>query len=155
MASPVGKTLASVTISSRELDIDITPMFAQKVTRLIESEERYEGIVRGVIEAINLHGDANVFRIYPDIGPTKVTCHFTDELQPRAIAALGYFVEIRGVLKRKTSAAHPYAAEATAIEIFPDEEELPTLSQLRGIEPGLTGELSSEDYVRRLRDDPI
>jgi hypothetical protein len=38
------------------------------------------------------------------------------------------------------------------IEAFPPESELPTWDDLRGRAPDATGELSSEAFVRELRD---
>ena len=39
----------------------------------------------------------------------------------------------------------------TFIEIYPPEDELPTIFDLRGIAPNATGDRKSEDFIRDLR----
>jgi hypothetical protein len=151
MASPVGRTLQSVSIATETETFQLTPDFQRRIEQLTEPEETYPGAVRGMLEAINLHKNANVFRIYPDIGPTKVTCHFPSELEESAIRAIGHFVEVRGTLKYKVSAAYPHEIDIESIDSFPDEAELPSLSDVRGLAPKATGTFASEEFVRRLR----
>jgi len=151
MANPVGKTLRSVSIATDSETFPLTPKFQRMIGHLLAQEETYPGAFRGMLEAINLHKDANIFRIYPDIGPSKMTCHFPSELESSAIKAIGHFVEVRGLLRYKKSAPYPHEIEVENVEAFPDEAELPSFSDLRGVAPEATGKLSSEEFVRRLR----
>ena len=41
----------------------------------------------------------------------------------------------------------------TDIEIYPDEKELPSLFDLCGIAPNASNNLSSEDFIREMRDE--
>lgn len=151
MANPVGKTVSSVRISSNGTSIDFDRALQQKIKELLGPEETCPGAIRGMLEAINLHGTAKVFRIYPDVGPTKVTCHFPAKLQNDAVEALGHFVEVRGLLKYKVSAPYPHEVQVASIEAFPDEADLPRLSDLRGVAPRATGDMLSEAFIRGLR----
>jgi hypothetical protein len=152
MTASVGGTVAAVKVTRNGETVDLGTRFGRRVRDLLEPQETYPGAMRGMLEAINLHRDANVFRLYPDIGPAKVTCHFPAPLQQAAIAGVGRFVEVRGVLKYNVTSRYPYEVDVTGIEVFPPSEDLPSLYQLRGAAPGATGGLSSDQFVRKLRD---
>jgi len=105
-----------------------------------------------VLEAINVHDGANVFRIFPDVGPSRVTCHFPSLLERDAVQAIRRFVEVTGILRYKAAADYPHEIEVRALEVLPLEEDLPSLEDLRGSAPDCTGHLLSEEFVRGLRD---
>src|SRR5579863_2773157 len=152
MAGPVGHTIASVSIASNGIELAITVETKREIELLLEPRERYESSLMGMLEAINLHQGANVFRVYPDIGPAKVACRFPPELLADAVRAVGRFVEIRGVFSRGGKERYPSAADVTAIEILPEEREESPLASLRGIAPDLTGGRSTEQFLSALRD---
>ena len=152
MSEPVGRSLAAAKLEVTGRTYDLSSTFRERGERLLEPEESYDGVIRGMLEAINIHEGANQFRIYPDIGPSRVSCHFPMELGEIALGSVGRFVEVRGALYRKRLARFPHRAEVKVIEVYPPEEELPTIEDLRGVAPRLTGDLASEDFVRELRD---
>ncbi len=151
MVSPVGKTLSLVQLSTPTATFPLTRDFAHHAEELLRPEESWPGFMRGMLEAINVHKGANLFRIYPDIGPSKITCHFPEELQAIAIQSIGRFVEVKGTLKYKSAALYPHEVQVSNLQALPDEEELPTLTDLQGIAPNATGSQLSEDFVRELR----
>jgi len=151
LVAPVNTTLSSVTVSAGGDIFPLTKAFQRHIEELLRPEETCPGFIRGMLEAINLHRGANLFRIYPDVGPAKVSCHFPAELQNAAVGALGEFVEVRGTLKYKAASPYPYEVEVGSIETLPDQSTLPTLSELRGVAPRATGSRSSEEFVRSLR----
>ncbi len=55
-------------ISDKELGHAIQAVLAPETTAL--------GNIKGQLEYINLHGQTNVFRVYPFIGPSYVECRF-------------------------------------------------------------------------------
>ena len=152
LADPVGRSLSTLRIENGKGSVTIDPAFQERVTQLLAPEETFPGAIRGMLEAINLHASANLFRIYPDVGPPKLTCRFSSDLEATAVSALGRFVEARGVLHYKRYAAFPHELRVTGMEVFPDEKDLPTLRSMRGLAPAATGDLSSEAFVRSLRD---
>ncbi|HEX5759243.1 MAG TPA: hypothetical protein VF121_08615 [Thermoanaerobaculia bacterium] len=151
MARPVGKSLAAVRLASNGFAFNITQGVRKRVEELLEPGETYSGWLHGMLEAINVHDGANVFRLYPDIGPPKVSCHFPTELLDDAIRSVSKFVEVRGVLERRKLARFPHRMEVVSISILPDESELPKLFDLLGIDKGLTGGLRTEEFIARLR----
>lgn len=69
-------------------------------------EEECEGAIEGMLEQINLHHGANVFYIYPEIGPRKISCHFppssTMTLSPPLVGAWRYLGRFAIALVRRS-----------------------------------------------------
>ena len=105
----------------------------------------------GMLEQINIHGRAHLFVIYPTVGAREVRCSFPPELQKRAIEGIGKYVGVSGKLRYKKRDRFPNAVDVAGIEIHPEEKELPSIFDLRGIAKGATGNLSSEKFIRNLR----
>ena len=152
MSSLVGRSLSRVQINSDDKIINMNTAFSGHIVELLRTEETYPGAIRGMLESINIHLGVNVFRIYPDIGPQKVICHFPTELQSSAVLGVGKSVEVRGILRYKAASPYPYQINVEALKIFPPDDELPTFAQLLGVAPDATGKISSEMFIRQLRD---
>lgn len=152
LAKPVGKQLKYATLLVNDIQYEMDDAVAKRVDTALEVDEECIGFIEGRLEKINIHDDANTFHIYPDVGPKKVACHFLNSLRDEAIFAVGRKVEVTGVLKYRQGAAFAHAIAVTALEPFPPDDELPTWEDLRGRAPDATGSLSSEAFVRELRD---
>lgn len=152
MSSIVGSSLNDVRIISQENEFSFNKPLSERISKLLRSEEVYPGSVRGMLESINIHNGANVFRIYPDIGASKLSCHFSSEFLEDAIAGVGKYVEVRGVLKYKTTAKYPFHIDADSLIVLPDEDDLPKFNDVFGIAPNATGAMSSEEFIRNIRD---
>jgi hypothetical protein len=152
LAKPVGKSVANVTLLFNDHRFDLTPRVVTKVDEALAVDEECEGAIEGMLEQINLHHGANVFYIYPEVGPRKVTCHFPSKLYDEAVSAVGRHVEVFGTLHYRLGATFPHQVAVTAVEAFPPESELPDWEDLRGRAPDATGGLRSEAFVRELRD---
>ncbi len=68
-----------------------------------------------------------------------------------AIAGINHYVNVKGALRYKRRDKFPYAVNDAEIEVYPDEQKLPSIFDLKGIAPDATGDLKSEDFVRKLR----
>jgi hypothetical protein len=152
LAKPVGKSVANVTLLFNDHRLDLTPKIASKVDTALAVDDECIGAIEGMLEQINLHDGANVFYVYPEIGPRKVTCHFSPALYDDAVSAVGRKVEVYGTLHYRSGATFPHQVQVTQIEPFPPESELPDWDDVRGMAPDATGELSSEAFIRELRD---
>jgi hypothetical protein len=152
LAKPVGSNLKYATLIVNDNQFELTDTVTRRVDKALAVDEECIGFIEGLLEQINIHGGANTFHIYPAIGPTKISCHFPHTLLDDAIFAVGRRVEVTGLLKYRHGASFPYAIAVTGIDAFPPEEELPTWEDLRGRAPDATGTLSSEAFVRELRD---
>ena len=144
--------LFEVTIATESEKVDIAESLENEIERLVGPDEIIQGTISGTLEQINIHASANIFRIYPIIGPKKVDCHFKKDKLDKAISGINRYVDIRGELRYKRREKFPYAIDVTDMEIFPDEKDLPSIFDLRGIAPNATGDIKSEDFVKRIRD---
>jgi hypothetical protein len=133
MAEMAGKRVGAVTLLGAETVVEFTRTFVKRLEKALAPESSYPGFVRGMLEAINIHENANTFQIYPDVGPKKVRCVFPADLTAQAVQGVNRFVEVRGTLQYRAFAPHPYSVAVTEIDVLPDESELPTLFDLAGL----------------------
>jgi hypothetical protein len=152
LARPVGKTVKSAALLFRDYNFVLTQKIVSKLDTALAVDEECDGSIEGMLEQINLHHGANVFHIYPAIGPRKVTCHFPTKLFDEAVSAVGRRIEVFGTLHYRIGARFPHQVSVANIEAFPPESDLPDWDDLRGRAPDATGDLSSEAFVRELRD---
>ena len=152
LTRPIGKTVKSAALVFRDRTLELTETVGTKVDHALAVDEECEGSIEGMLEQINLHGGANIFHIYPDIGPRKVTCKFPTKLHDDAISAVGRRVQISGTLHYRSGASFAHQVAVSQIEVFQPDSELPDWDDLRGRAPNATGALSSEAFVRELRD---
>lgn len=151
LAKPVGNQLQYATLLINDVQYEMNDAVTKRVDNALAVDEECVGFIEGLLEQINIHEGANTFHIYPDVGPRKVACHFPSALLDDAIYAVGRKVEVNGLMKYRQGAAFPHAIVVTSIESFPPDDELPTWEDLRGRAPDATGQLSSEAFVRELR----
>ena len=152
LCAPVDRTLARVSVSLDGDEVVFGKDIQRRVEQMLAREESFDGRVRGMLESINIHGTSRVFRIYPEVGPEKVLCEFPEPLKAAAISGVGRYVEVRGRLRYRVNASFPHEVEVHELELLPEASELPTLWDLRGAAPNATADLTSEEFVRRLRD---
>ena len=110
-----------------------------------------EGSMEGFLELVNVHRQNN-FYIYPTITPTRVACIFPLEMLPKVGQGLKRYVSVSGLMRYKKIEVYPHQIDVREIEIYPKENELPSLASLRGMAPNATGNLDAVTFVRRLRD---
>ena len=130
----------------------MTDLRGMEADEALAIEDECDSTIEGMLEQINVHQGANTFHIYPEVGPRKLTCHFPPKLFDDAVSAVGRRVEVFGTLKYRLAAPFPYQISVISIDAFPPNHELPDWEDLRGRAPDATGALSSEAFVRKLRD---
>lgn len=151
MARPVGKTVAAATIQTNGFVFELDRRVPARVQEILRPVEEYGSSAAGMLEAINIHNGANQFTLYPDVGAKRIACHFPKDLLPRALEGIGRFVEISGEFRKRRAARFPFAASVTALEVLPDDSEIPDVINLEGIAPEMTGGLSAADYLEKIR----
>lgn len=128
--------------------------FKEQLSLARHQEDRIFSTIDGRLEQINIHNNVNTFRIYTSL-PTfdSVNCRFSPKLLEKVQSSLGAFVSVSGECFYRPEAPFPYKINVQGMKVLPPTEELPTLSDLYGIAPGATGDKSSEQFVRELRDE--
>jgi hypothetical protein len=157
MSQPVGKSLAWVRLAQNGTEISFTPSFRTTVAEILAPQHIAQGFIRGKLEAINLHGSANVFKIYPAVGPSKLACHFPGNLVADAISAVNQDVEIRGALKYRATDKYPYAVEVETIDLLIPPVNGVGLDDIFGLAPDIAGGKPAEDWIadRRIENEEI
>jgi hypothetical protein len=151
LSATLRKNITEIKLSNGTYQIEITRQLEARIDNILGSEIIVEGSIEGMLEAINIHNKANKFHIFPSVGPTKVVCHFPDAMLSDAIGAINRYVRVAGQVKYQMRGFFPHEVEVAAMEVYPEEHELPTLGSLRGIAPDATGRLDSVAFVRSLR----
>lgn len=127
----------------------VTPQLAANARDALKIATEAKGSVIGMLEVINVHG-GRVFSVYDIVRRRPVRCHFPDEMMAEVKDALTRRVLVEGVLRRNRL-GDLVRVLVERLEVLPELIEAPSVDELLGSDPGFTGGLSSEDYVRGLR----
>lgn len=148
----VGKKLRSLELRTEDESVFFDESVRNRIDALLAPREYCHTEVEGVLEQINIHANANLFFIYPDIGPRRVKCHFNDELRYEAMGGLGRKVVVRGEAAYRRD--YPFEIYVSEMEIFPPDDELPTFEDVRGLaKDAYPNDRRSEDIIAELRDE--
>ena len=106
------------------------------------------GSVDGELDVISVRRRA-YFVIYEHAVSNQIRCTFPDEWMDTVKGFLGYRVIVEGNLRYRPDGSVSALIQPTAIN--PVHEPQRPILELRGTLRGISGELSSADYVRQLR----
>jgi hypothetical protein len=123
--------IEGVTLKSKDKAVSIGEQFNRQIDKIIGPDQIVEGSLTGLLLQINLHNTTR-FEIYPPVGPRKVACTFPADLKREVISGIDRNVRVIGKLRYKQWAPFPHAIAADNIEVFPEEDKLPTIFDLRG-----------------------
>lgn len=140
-------------VSAPGRSIAVSPKASVHMDQLIPVKYRSVGSAEGTLETISIHGGSR-FTIYHSRTKKAIRCDIPEQeakLLDRAKEALGRRVQARGLLERNAR-SEPIRIKAEHLRILREREELPTIAELGGKYPDFTGGLTSEEYVRSLRD---
>lgn len=154
MGSRLGKRVPRMDISANGRTVPFSARLHHSVGALLGPKQYAYGSITGKLEHINIHRRQNIFTVYPIAGKTDgVRCHFGKALLEDAAGAVNRYVEVVGKLTYNTIDPHPEEISCTSIHVYPEVDVPPRLADLQGIAPDATGKLSSEEFVRELRDE--
>lgn len=131
--------------------VDISEQVSVNVDELIGDTFRSLGSIEGKLEMVTFHSQTYL-RVYDATHGLGVQCFFSREITDVVRQALDKRVSISGTLRADRN-GRPLSMRVQDIRIFPDEQELPKPSQLRGLAKGMTEGQRAEEYLRELRDD--
>ena len=144
--------IAKVRIEVARKSVTIDRTFKANVKKILGPDEFTQGSISGMLETINFH-NTNRFTLYPKVGPERVAGTFNESLRSSVKAAIGNFVTVVGKLKYKQWASFPHGIIAEDFDVHEPDSELPRLSELRGAFAGITGDLSSIEFVEKIRNE--
>jgi fructose 1,6-bisphosphatase len=120
-----------------------------KVNQLLRAPFQSIGSVAGQLEMISLHRTPK-FNVYDVVTHKAVSCRFEPDRLEEITAALGKRVVVTGIVHRNAK-GEPVRVEKPGLRVLRPDAELPTVADLIGLAPDLTGQLSVDDHVRLLR----
>ena len=137
----------------RHLDqsVEVSARASAAIDQLIRVQQHSIGSVEGRLETISIHGRRPKFIVYHALTRKAVTCKFEPERWlERVKDALGHRVNALGEVHYNVK-GEPLRIELRELRTLRDEDELPSTSDLGGNEPDLTGEVTTEEYIRSIR----
>jgi hypothetical protein len=72
-------------------------------------------------------------------------------MEEQAISNLGRRVIVSGIVSYN-AVGEPVKVEVDRLRVLKEEKELPTIVEMLGMTPDITGDLSTEEHIRQLRD---
>lgn len=147
------KSFSEITITNTKSTAHISNQLEGRIDIILGEDTVSYGNIKGKLERVNFHNEANKFYIYPTIGANRVECKFKDDMFEKIRDGLKRFVNIKGKMFYRAKCKFPYRILVDDIEVYPTEDQLPTLSQMRGMEPNLTGDMDTDDFIRFIREE--
>jgi hypothetical protein len=138
------------TYVERETSAEVSQTAAANVKRLLVPKSKAIGSVIGRLEVVSLH-EGYRFMVYDDVTKRAVRCTFPPEDLDEIKSALGARVRVAGIIHRNAK-GQPLRVDQPRLTVLPTEGDLPTTDEYVGVDPDFTGDLSTDEYVRRLRD---
>ncbi|NSW84487.1 MAG: hypothetical protein HPY90_14790 [Syntrophothermus sp.] len=147
------RTGASIAIGALDTVKRLTEKTLEAADRLLAQENILEetwGSVEGTIEMVSLRNGLQC-NIYDNLTDEKIECRVDESLFEEVRNALGKRIIATGRLKQL--AGRVRSMKVLQLIPFSSEEDLPSIDQVTGIAPDITGGLSIQEYIRRLRDE--
>jgi hypothetical protein len=125
-------------------------MFENAATTIVNKYYSIPSSVDGKLDVVNVHSRAK-FSVFDDTHYREVRCHFSDSIFEKVRKNLGKRVTVIGNVRFDSATDRPVSITVEEIEPIDEDPIKPRcFSEMRPID--ITGGLSSEDYVRQLRD---
>ena len=125
---------------------------AKKINQLLLKERISIGSIEGKLELISVHAGSRKFNIYQDVTGKAVRCDLPRDMERQVIDALGNRVIVSGIIHRNLE-GNPVRVRVERLRNLRSGEEAPTLDELMGSIPDLTGDQTTEEFIRTMRDD--
>ena len=122
---------------------DVEPI----VQRLLSVHHKDIGAVEGTLELVSFR--PRRFNVLDSVSRRVVKCSLPESLEVTVKENLGKTVEVAGVVSYNAE-AEPMSIEVEHLRSL-ETEKLPSIEEIIGIAPDITGELSTEEFIRVIR----
>ena len=143
---PLRRNMRKISLEYLSEQVNVTPELKPIIDEMLSVEYTSEGSVTGYLDALNVHSKS-LFYIYPSLSGSRIKCIFEAEVLGEIKKGIKRYVDVSGVLTYKQNELYPYRIEVRSIRVYPEESELPTLGDLRGMAPDMIGKTDSVTYV--------
>lgn len=134
--------------------VDLTPDVEPVLHKLVGVSYHALGSIEGRVELVSIQKRRRRFNVTIDRTLKAVQCNLPAELEDRIIEAMRERrrVLVSGRISYNALAEPIRVSVQGAIRLLSERKDLPTSEELAGSDPDLTGSISTEEYVRSLRD---
>ena len=133
--------------------VRITTQYVANIDRILEGKTVSTGSVSGCLERLNVH-NADEFSLFPAISDDEIVCVFPEKLWETVQKAIKRMVTVYGKMTYLHDTAFPARVRVESIDIHPNDDELPTLKDLRGLfGMDSTDGMTAAEFVRAIRDE--
>lgn len=142
--------IASIQVTDLERTADLSRIAFENIRQIIQVKKLALGSVEGAIETISIHGKPK-FIIYQRRTRKAVTCQFDREKWfDKVRNIMGQRVIVSGMVHYNPK-GEPLRVQLENIRQMRGKDELPTIQEISGSDPDFTGDLTTEEYIKRLR----
>ncbi len=131
LAELVGKDIVGIQVGSNSHKVNLTKHLVANVDELIGARYKSFGSVEGVLKSITIH-KRQAFRIYDLLTDRSVACYFPPEFLENIKNAFGKRVSVYGLIRSRED-GEKVSIKVEEMEVFPSEEQLPTIEDVIGI----------------------
>lgn len=125
------KNLTSIKVRNGTGSLEVTKRLSVNVDELIGPKTSSEGTVEGALEVISIHGQ-HKFSVYEPLTGHRVACHFKPDQLEEIKRAFGRRVAVSGEIFSSASGKR-LSVRVEHFEVFPSEEDLPSIDRMIGI----------------------
>lgn len=133
--------------------VSVTESGAKTLQDLLPPRREEKGSVEGTLETISIHGSKKLI-IYESLSRKGVTCILRkEESLDLAKEALGKKIVVSGeiLFNIKDEPVRVMIENLRDLRILGLGKKFPTAAQLTGSDPNFTGDLSTDEYIERIR----
>lgn len=134
--------------------VTLGPDIEANVNKVIGTHHKALGSVEGRVELVSVHPRSRRFNLYHRVTHRAIQCNLPSDLEADVFDAAE---KRRRVIVTGTISynflGEPLRVAVRRLRFLKQEEELPTNEEILGFAPGITGGLSTEEYMRSTRDD--
>jgi len=151
LAGLIGRDgVAGIQVTDLERTAEISRLALDNIREITKVRDSAIGSVEGTIETLSIHGRPK-FVLYESRTRKAVTCQFTrEDWFERIKEVMGKRVMVAGLV-RYNMKGEPLRIELENIRLIRGRADLPTIEELSGSDPQFTGDLSTEEYIKRIR----
>lgn len=129
--------------------IEVNKEMKETTTKLMGYKYQAHGAIEGTLEMISIHRPAR-FNIYHNLFLRAVRCDLPESKTKEVAHNLGRRVIAYGLVSYNAK-DEPISVKLERLEIIPREDDLPTIDQFVGSDPDFTGDMTTEEFIRSIR----
>ena len=134
-----------------EKPVELSSAAADKVQALVGASHKSIGSVEGRLELVSIHVGARRFNVYHAITQKAIRCNLPTEIEDDVVRNLGRRVIVSGTVSYNER-GEPISVDVHHFRPLKEENDLPSVADMLGMAPDITGNLTTEEYIRQLRD---